>query len=252
MIRYSGIFLTLLMISGCATDALKNEQAETVITAGNKAVAANASFFKQYYASRENFLVNFYATNPECAPRPDYEVVIENSTSDESLCQQPGDKHKKSQEDLFTTKIVATEKERLLASMEIISSMSSYVELLNEDLDVKDSKQFILLKQALDHANNAGALLGINDGGTLTKSAAAVKDLVVYFNGLYNTRVSAGNIGSTVNKHWQRIKNDLTDIRNDIATKGKQTGRNTFATVHNNLVYYNASLKKEEVMNLRH
>lgn len=70
--------------------------------------------------------------------------------------------------------------------MEIISSMSSYVELLNEDLDVKDSKQFILLKQALDHANNAGALLGIN-GGTLTKSAA-VKDLVVYFNGLYNTR----------------------------------------------------------------
>ena len=128
--------------------------------------------------------------------------------------------------------------------MEIISSMSSYVELLNEDLDVKDSKQFILLKQALDHANNAGALLGINDGGTLTKSAAAVKDLVVYFNGLYNTRVSAGNIGSTVNKHWQRIKNDLTDIRNDIATKGKQTGRNTFATVHNNLVYYNASLKK--------
>ncbi|ETJ40088.1 hypothetical protein Q604_UNBC06013G0001, partial [human gut metagenome] len=40
--------------------------------------------------------------------------------------------------------------------MEIISSMSSYVELLNEDLDVKDSKQFILLKQALDHANNAG------------------------------------------------------------------------------------------------
>lgn len=219
MIRYSGVFLSLLMISGCATDALKNEQAETVITAGNKAVAANASFFKQYYASRENFLVNFYATNPECAPRPDYEVVIENSTSNESLCQQPGDKHKKSQEDLFTTKIVTTEKERLLASMEIISSMSSYVELLNEDLDVKDSKQFILLKQALDHANNAGALLGINDGGTLTKSAAAVKDLVVYFNGLYNTRVSAGNIGSTVNNHWQRIKNDLTDIRNDIATK---------------------------------
>ena len=34
MIRYSGIFLSLLMLSGCATDALKNEQAETVITAG--------------------------------------------------------------------------------------------------------------------------------------------------------------------------------------------------------------------------
>ncbi|BDH28825.1 hypothetical protein TRECRb23_22610 [Escherichia coli] len=59
MIRYSGIFLSLLMLSGCATEALKNEQAETVIIAGNKAVAANASFFKQYYASRENFLVNF-------------------------------------------------------------------------------------------------------------------------------------------------------------------------------------------------
>ncbi len=38
MIRYSGIFLSLLMLSGCATEALKNEQAETVITAGNKAV----------------------------------------------------------------------------------------------------------------------------------------------------------------------------------------------------------------------
>lgn len=44
MIRYSGLFLSLLMLSGCATEALKNEQAETVITAGNKAVAANASF----------------------------------------------------------------------------------------------------------------------------------------------------------------------------------------------------------------
>lgn len=55
MIRYSGLFLSLLMLSGCATEALKNEQAETVITAGNKAVAVNASFFKQYYASRENF-----------------------------------------------------------------------------------------------------------------------------------------------------------------------------------------------------
>ncbi|MEL8512241.1 hypothetical protein J4U56_23550, partial [Escherichia coli] len=76
MIRYSGIFLLLLMLSGCATEALKNEQAETVITAGNKAVAANASFFKQYYASRENFLVNFYATNPDCALRPDYTIDI--------------------------------------------------------------------------------------------------------------------------------------------------------------------------------
>ena len=77
MIRYSGIFLSLLMLSGCATEALKNEQAETVITAGNKAVAANASFFKQYYASRENFLVNFYATNPVVHLRPDYETIME-------------------------------------------------------------------------------------------------------------------------------------------------------------------------------
>ncbi|WMO49596.1 hypothetical protein PCS93_13420 [Escherichia coli] len=96
MIRYSGIFLSLLMLSGCATEALKNEQAETVITAGNKAVAANASFFKQYYASRENFLVNFYATNPDCALRPDYETIMENNTNKESLCLQSekGAKHR--------------------------------------------------------------------------------------------------------------------------------------------------------------
>ena len=74
MIRYSGIFLSLLMLSGCATEALKNEQAESVISAGNKAVAAIASFFNQYYASRENFLVNFYEPNPECAQRPDYTI----------------------------------------------------------------------------------------------------------------------------------------------------------------------------------
>ncbi|MDL8207871.1 hypothetical protein QS801_24465, partial [Escherichia coli] len=85
MIRYSGIFLSLLMLSGCATEALKNEQAETVITAGNKAVAANASFFKQYYASRENFLVNFYATNPDCALRPDYETIMENNTKEVAI-----------------------------------------------------------------------------------------------------------------------------------------------------------------------
>ena len=78
------------MLSGCATEALKNEQAETVITAGNKAVAANASFFKQYYASRENFLVNFYATNPDCALRPDYETIMENNTNKEFITLCPG------------------------------------------------------------------------------------------------------------------------------------------------------------------
>ncbi len=33
--------------------------------------------------------------------------------------------------------------------------MSSYVELLTVGMDVEDSKQIILLNQALDHANNA-------------------------------------------------------------------------------------------------
>ncbi len=29
----------------------------------------------------ENFLVNFYATNPDCALRPDYETIMENNTN---------------------------------------------------------------------------------------------------------------------------------------------------------------------------
>ena len=83
------------MLSGCATEALKNEQAETVITAGNKAVAANASFFKQYYASRENFLVNFYATNPDCALRPDYTIGIGGMVMAENYASVQGQIQKK-------------------------------------------------------------------------------------------------------------------------------------------------------------
>lgn len=105
MIRYSGIFLSLLMLSGCATEALKNEQAETVITAGNKAVAANASFFKQYYASRENFLVNFYATNPDCALRPDYTIDIGGDGNGGKLCQRSGPNTKQVQLVPFERKI---------------------------------------------------------------------------------------------------------------------------------------------------
>ncbi|MCR6181733.1 hypothetical protein NU319_26630, partial [Escherichia coli] len=155
MIRYSGLFLSLLMLSGCATETLKNEQAETVITAGNKAVAANASFFKQYYASRENFLVNFYAANPDCALRPDYETIMENNTNKESLCMQSEKGDKTSYKDVTKVQLATTEKQKLLASLEVVNSMSSYVELLTVDMDVDDSKQIILLNQALDHANNA-------------------------------------------------------------------------------------------------
>ena len=48
--------------------------------------------------------------------------------------------------------------------------MSSYVELLTVGMDVEDSKQIILLNQALDHANNAQKLLGLSEGEELTKS----------------------------------------------------------------------------------
>ncbi|HGW8100218.1 TPA: hypothetical protein ACNRKI_005218, partial [Escherichia coli] len=114
---------SLLMLSGCATEALKNEQAETVITAGNKAVAANASFFKQYYASRENFLVNFYATNPDCALRPDYETIMENNTNKESLCLQSEKGGKTSYKDITKIQLATTEKQKLLASLEVVNSM---------------------------------------------------------------------------------------------------------------------------------
>ncbi|HAN9020351.1 TPA: hypothetical protein IGN82_005044, partial [Escherichia coli] len=137
MIRYSGIFLSLLMLSGCATEALKNEQAETVITAGNKAVAANASFIKQYYASRENFLVNFYATNPDCALRPDYTIDIGGDGNGGKLCQRSGPNTKQVQ-------LVPFEKEKLLASMEVINSMSAYVELLTKDMATTESQQVAL------------------------------------------------------------------------------------------------------------
>ena len=46
-------------------------------------------------------------------------------------------------------------KTKLLASLEVVNSMSSYVELLTVGMDVEDSKQIILLNQALDHANNS-------------------------------------------------------------------------------------------------
>ncbi|WP_434915706.1 hypothetical protein, partial [Escherichia coli] len=225
MIRYSGIFLSLLMLSGCATEALKNEQAETVITAGNKAVAANASFFKQYYASRENFLVNFYATNPDCALRPDYTIDIGGDGNGGKLCQRPGPNTKKVQ-------LVPFEKEKLLASMEVINSMSAYVELLTEDMATTESQQVALLKQALDHANNAQTLLGISHSKDLAQSAAAVKDLVNYFNELYIIKVNSGKIGKTVDENWVRLIGNMTVLRNDIYTKSNKIENYTFANVH--------------------
>ena len=219
MIRYSGIFLSLLMLSGCATEALKNEQAETVITAGNKAVAANASFFKQYYASRENFLVNFYATNPDCALRPDYETIMENNTNKESLCLQSEKGGKTSYKDITKIQLATTEKQKLLASLEVVNSMSSYVELLTVGMDVEDSKQIILLNQALDHANNAQKLLGLSEGEELTKSVE--------------------NVGKTVGSDWPRLQRNLQDLLDDIATKQQQMDRNNYANISNNFYYYN-------------
>lgn len=236
MIRYSGVFLSLLMLSGCATEALRNEQAESVITAGNRAVAANASFFKQYYASRENFLVNFYATNPDCALRPDYTIDIGNNRQGEKLCQPPGPMTEKVQ-------LVPFEKKKLLASMEVINSMSAYVELLTEDMKTTDSQQVALLKQALDHANNAEALLGVSPGKDLKQSAAAVKDLVNYFNELYIIKINSEKIGKTVDKNWIRLIKNITVLRNDIYTKSNKIEGFTFANVHNNMFYYNTTSK---------
>ncbi len=254
MIRYSGIFLSLLMLSGCATEALKNEQAETVITAGNKAVAANASFFKQYYASRENFLVNFYATNPDCALRPDYETIMENNTNKESLCLQSEKGGKTSYKDITKIQLATTEKQKLLASLEVVNSMSSYVELLTVGMDVEDSKQIILLNQALDHANNAQKLLGVSEGEELTKSAVAVKDLVQYFNGLYKEKIKSENVGKTVGSDWPRLQRNLQDLLDDIATKQQQMDRNNFANISNNFYYYNkarANTKNTEFKTLK-
>ncbi|MBB7204680.1 hypothetical protein ABGV38_03400 [Escherichia coli] len=239
MIRYSGIFLSLLMLSGCATEALKNEQAETVITAGNKAVAANASFFKQYYASRENFLVNFYATNPDCALRPDYTIDVANDGQGGKLCRPPEEKTDKVQ-------LVPFEKEKLLASMEVINSMSAYVELLTEDMKTTESQQVTLLKQALDHANNAQTLLDVSHSKDLAQSAAAVKDLVSYFNELYIIKVNAGKIGKTADKNWVRLIKNMTVLRNDIYTKSDKIENYTFANVHNNMLYYNAVSKNSK------
>ncbi|HGY8037452.1 TPA: hypothetical protein ACNTCO_005172, partial [Escherichia coli] len=98
---------------------------------------------------------------------------------------------KTSYKDITKIQLATTEKQKLLASLEVVNSMSSYVELLTVGMDVEDSKQIILLNQALDHANNAQKLLGFSEGEELTKSAVAVKDLVQYFNGLYKEKIKS-------------------------------------------------------------
>ncbi len=81
------------------------------------------------------------------------ETIMENNTNKESLCLQ-SEKGKTSYKDI--TKIHGNNrKTKLLASLEVVNGMSSYVELLTVGMDVEDSKQIILLNQALDHANNA-------------------------------------------------------------------------------------------------
>ena len=59
---------------------------------------------------------------------------------------------KTSYKDITKIQLATTEKQKLLASLEVVNSMSSYVELLTVGMDVEDSKQIILLNQALDHA----------------------------------------------------------------------------------------------------
>ncbi|HCD1762583.1 TPA: hypothetical protein NBI36_005359, partial [Escherichia coli] len=98
---------------------------------------------------------------------------------------------KTSYKDITKIQLATTEKQKLLASLEVVNSMSSYVELLTVGMDVEDSKQIILLNQALDHANNAQKLLGLSEGEELTKSVVAVKDLVQYFNGLYKEKIKS-------------------------------------------------------------
>ena len=56
------------------------------------------------------------------------------------------------------------EKKKLLASMEVINSMSAYVELLTEDMASTESQQVALLKQALDHANERKHYLVFRQG----------------------------------------------------------------------------------------
>lgn len=54
----------------------------------------------------------------------------------------------------------------------------------------------------------------------LAQSAAAVKDLVNYFNELYIIKVNSGKIGKTVDENWVRLIKNMTVLRNDIYTKG--------------------------------
>lgn len=97
--------------------------------------------------------------------------------------------------------------------------MSAYVELLTEDMATTESHQVALLKQALDHANNAQTLLGVSHSKDLAQSAAAVKDLVNYFNELYIIKVNSGKIGKTVDENWVRLIKNMAVLRNDIYTK---------------------------------
>ncbi|MGD2622330.1 hypothetical protein ACP8X4_09500 [Escherichia coli] len=177
-----------------------------------------------------------YPTNPDCALRPDYTIDIGGDGNGGKLCQRPGPNTKKVQ-------LVTFEKEKLLASMEVINSMSAYVELLNEDMATTESQQVALLKQALDHANNAQTLLGISHSKDLAQSAAAVKDLVNYFNELYIIKVNSGKIGKTVDENWVRLIGNMTVLRNDIYTKSNKIENYTFANVHDNMFYYSTASK---------
>ncbi|MFS9379307.1 hypothetical protein QNN88_01185 [Citrobacter sp. ANG330] len=234
------LLLIALSISGCATDTLKNEHAASVIVAGNKTVDANAEFFRQYYASREKYIVNFYATNPDCSPTPDYTLYIDSESS--SLCQ---DKSRRAKAITNKIHLVPIEREKLLASLEIIQSMSAYTEMLTEARDVKDSKAVVLLNKALDHANNAGTLLALPEGTDLSGTAKAIKDLTSYFNALYKERESAEITGKAVKENWQRVQSNLIDLRNDIATRSQRMNKNTYASTVNAFHYYDKAKETE-------
>lgn len=234
------LLLIALSISGCATDTLKNEHAASVIVAGNKTVDANAEFFRQYYASREKYIVNFYATNPDCSPTPDYTLYIDSESS--SLCQ---DKTRRAKAITNKIHLVPIEREKLLASLEIIQSMSAYTEMLTEARDVKDSKAVVLLNKALDHANNAGTLLALPEGTDLSGTAKAIKDLTSYFNALYKERESADITGKAVKENWQRVQSNLIDLRNDIVTRSQRMNKNTYASTVNAFHYYDKAKETE-------
>ncbi len=187
----------------------------------------------------KNFLVNFYATNPDCALRPDYTIDIGGDGNGGKLCQRSGPNTKQVQ-------LVPFEKEKLLASMEVINSMSAYVELLTKDMATTESQQVALLKQALDHANNAQTLLGVSHSKDLAQSAAAVKDLVNYFNELYIIKVNSGKIGKTADENWVRLIKNMAVLRNDIYTKSNKIENYTFANVHDNMFYYNTVSKNSK------